>query len=226
MPFSQRILLLAIPVSGLVLINPTPVYNSNVWATPNISTFNASLAISPPSSLDPDSKNLSARAIQCNAESYGRNLRLDSCVDAYQQIRQIVNIYSWGPRTQGRWDINLPWRGYSCKWSDSAIHNHYVIQSVRSLKAMFTSVFKSCNMLRVEWHVLSRSCCWISSRSTGFDANLQTADGLCAIEISARSGLAISDRASWYDISQVVDGLIEKCVQPHSIGGAMRNVGM
>lgn len=51
------------------------------------------------------------------------------------------------------------------------------------------------------------------------------ADGLCAISVISRSGIAVSDKASWYTLAQAVYEVLEQCVKPDSSGGSLKNLG-
>ena len=88
---------------------PAPLTSSN-------SSANASLADGPFAS----SSILSHLIIECDANLYGQGLNYDSCHDAYDQIPHFVSEMTWGPRTQGRWSVNLPWRAYSCEFDTRA----------------------------------------------------------------------------------------------------------
>lgn len=80
-------------------------------------TFNTSTPLANVSLSDrgiSHSANLSDMILQCDPR-YGDNLNYHSCRDAYEQIPHLVPEMTWGPRTQGRWAINLPWRSYSCE---------------------------------------------------------------------------------------------------------------
>lgn len=60
--------------------------------------------------------NLSALLLQCDAPKYGHDLKYSSCHDAYSQIPHLIDLISFGPRTQGNWAVRLPFRVYSCEW--------------------------------------------------------------------------------------------------------------
>ena len=57
------------------------------------------------------------------------------------------------------------------------------------------------------------------------DAELRLADGLCAINVDSRSGIAVSDTTNWYALAQSAYEIINDCVRPYSAGGVMKNVG-
>lgn len=54
---------------------------------------------------------------------------------------------------------------------------------------------------------------------------IKLADGLCAINVSSRSGIAVSDTASWYRIAQAAWEVLEQCVKPYTLGGSLKNLG-
>ena len=114
---SQYLNLLIKPVSSLELISAQSL-NINLSTALNVSTPNASFSPTPPPSLlsNPYSPNLTTVTIQCDGATYGDDLNLNSCVDAFEQIPHYVNELTWGPRTQGQWNVNLPWRIYSCMY--------------------------------------------------------------------------------------------------------------
>lgn len=51
------------------------------------------------------------------------------------------------------------------------------------------------------------------------------ADGSCAINVSSRSGIAVSDTASWYLVAQAAYEVLEQCVRPDYVGGSLKNLG-
>ena len=110
-------------VSSLFL-NPAQSLSSNLSIASNLSIPVASLLTAPQPSLvaNLNSSNLSVLTIQCDSEKYGLGLNLDSCIEAYEQIPRFVNSITFGPRTQGRWTINLPWRVYSCELTSQIVH--------------------------------------------------------------------------------------------------------
>ena len=88
----------------LLIVEPSATYSTS---TPSANVSLSDGGISSPS-------NLSHLILQCDPQ-YGDNLSYRSCRDAYNQIPHVVPEMTWGPRTQGRWAINLPWRIYSCE---------------------------------------------------------------------------------------------------------------
>lgn len=136
------------------------VPNSSASLNSTILSANTSLADGQLASYS----NISNLIIQCDPNQYGYELSYDSCHDAYDQIPHLISEMTWGPRTQGRWSVNLPWRIYS-------------------------------------------------------------SDGLCAINVSSRSGVAVSDKASWYLIAQGAFEVLEQCVRPDTSGGSIKNLG-
>ena len=91
--------------AGQHLIPEPPATANSSDLSANASLANVQLA---------SSSNLSHMIIQCDPTQYGDDLNYDSCYDAYDQIPHLISEMTWGPRTQGRWTINLPWRVYSC----------------------------------------------------------------------------------------------------------------
>lgn len=111
-----RLLIYLILVSTRIVSlsdHPAQVLSANVSSVPQLQMPNGSL---PPLTLPmaPPQSNLSALMLQCDAERYGDDLRYASCYEAYEQIPHLVGVLSFGPRTQGNWDVRLPYRVYSC----------------------------------------------------------------------------------------------------------------
>ena len=79
---------------------------------PLLAPTNSSASQAP---LPPLPSGLSTPRLQCDAIKYGHDLSYDSCYNAYKQIPNQINSISFGPRTQGNWDIHLPYRVYSCR---------------------------------------------------------------------------------------------------------------
>ena len=104
--FVARVTSLTLNAGQLLVVEPSATFN----------TSNSSANVSLPDGPLVSSSNLSHLIIQCDPGSYGDDLNYDSCYDAYNQIPHLVPEMSWGPRTQGRWTINLPWRIYSCEF--------------------------------------------------------------------------------------------------------------
>ena len=71
----------------------------------------------PQPSLDALANNLSGLMTQCDPEKYGSNLNYDSCDDVYKRLPRNVKTNSFGPRTSGSWDVRLPYRIVSCKYT-------------------------------------------------------------------------------------------------------------
>ncbi|CAF9917148.1 MAG: hypothetical protein ALECFALPRED_011061 [Alectoria fallacina] len=181
-PVSSSVLLFYIARVASLSLNPPQLLTPKPPATltsPN-SSANASLA----DGRFASSSILSHLIIQCDASEYGHGLNYDSCHDAYDQIPHFVSEMTWGPRTQGRWTVNLPWRAYSSNLASIA-----------------------------------------SIAQVGAEAQGHTADGLCAINVSSRSGVAVSDKASWYRIAQAAFEVLEQCVRPETWGGSLKNLG-
>ena len=107
---------------------PAPLSSSN-------SSANASQADGPLAS----SSILSHLIIECDANLYGQGLNYDSCHDAYDQIPHFVSEMTWGPRTQGRWSVNLPWRAYSCEFDTRANLIHLASNRKRSNKQCWSA---------------------------------------------------------------------------------------
>lgn len=95
---------LTLNADQLLVVDPSATYNTSN-SSANVSLSDGGLF---------PSFNLSDLILQCDPQ-YGDNLSYESCRDAYYQIPHVVPEMTWGPRTQGRWTINLPWRIYSCE---------------------------------------------------------------------------------------------------------------
>lgn len=92
------------PAQPLIPKPPATVNSSDLSASASL----ANVQLAP-------SSNLSHLLLQCDPYQFGDDLSYTSCRDAYNQIPHLIAEMTWGPRTQGRWSVNLPWRVYSCE---------------------------------------------------------------------------------------------------------------
>ncbi|CAD6590909.1 MAG: hypothetical protein ASARMPRED_005103 [Alectoria sarmentosa] len=162
-----------LPLQGPGIIVTQEVHSEKTQ--PPLSSSNSSANASQADGPLASSSILSHLIIECDANLYGQGLNYDSCHDAYDQIPHFVSEMTWGPRTQGRWSVNLPWRAYSS--------------------------------------------------TSSAEAQGHPADGSCAINVSSRSGVAVSDKESWYRIAQAAFEVLEQCVRPETWGGSLKNLG-
>jgi len=115
---SQTLLLFVLPISSLTLNPPQPLdANNSTTSDFPLTPANGSLPLLSPSPQHPTppSSNLSKMLLQCDGGTYGQDLNADSCYEAYATMPHVISDITFGPRTQGSWIVNLPWRIYSCE---------------------------------------------------------------------------------------------------------------
>lgn len=95
-------------------LKPAQSLPAQVPSSPEDALLNASFLVPPRPTLDLPS-NLSALMVDCDAARYGNNLRYASCYDACRRIPHFVDSISFGPKTQGKWKVLLPFRIFSCE---------------------------------------------------------------------------------------------------------------
>ncbi len=113
-PISLSVLLLLITGVASLRLDAVQLLTLQSAGSQNTSKLSANVSLADDGRLA-SSSNLSHLILQCDPSQNGFDLNYDSCHDAYDQIPHLVSEMTWGPRTQGRWAINLPWRVYSCK---------------------------------------------------------------------------------------------------------------
>ena len=101
--------LATLTVSSAILQYSQPQIAGNVSLSLNTSgsPFNDSVPSSNPT--------LKESVLKCDRTTYGGDLRMDSCYDAYYNIFPDDTEHSYGDRSRGRYDRNLPRRYISRK---------------------------------------------------------------------------------------------------------------
>ena len=93
-----------------------PLNTTNTNTTDTTSALLFDISFLTKNTDDAGSDGSSAARAKCNGDMLGTGLNVDSCWDALTQIEADDTGISFGRRSTGFWDVQLPRRFLSCKW--------------------------------------------------------------------------------------------------------------
>ena len=141
-PFRSHFLTMSLSIYYLTIICCLPSYAVSL-ALNAASNSDGSLTLTQPSRLDSNATTLTEGKIDCDQTRFG-NPPSASCNDAITLLpRDTHSLFrhikrSYGPRTQGTWDVNLPSRLISCK-------SHSSLAALRGFRSSYMSADIYCS---------------------------------------------------------------------------------